>query len=276
MQESNETIQGVKGLNLFYNQLIPVHPLAWVIIVHGLGEHSGRYAHVVARLTASGYAVAMYDHRGHGKSDGMRTYVDRFQDYVDDLAIVYRHVEQIAEARPVFLLAQSMGCLVACQFCMLHQPALQGVILSAAALKVSNDFPPLLQKLSGMLSAVIPKLASLKIDNKKLSRDPQVFDTVLKDPLHYKGGIRVRTGAEILAATEWIDMHWSEFKLPVLLLHGSADQIASHEGSIDFYKRCSSSDKEYKEYPGAYHELMNEINKEDVFSDILKWLREHV
>jgi alpha-beta hydrolase superfamily lysophospholipase len=272
----NESIQGVGDHRLFYHQSAPVNPVAWILIIHGWGEHSGRYAYVAEKLLASGFAVAMYDQRGHGRSEGLRTYVNRFSDYVEDLSIVYTKISQWADQKPVFLLAHSMGGLVACQFCIQHQPAIQGIVLSAASLKVNSDFSPFLQKFSGLASALVPKLATVKLDNALLSRDPEILAIAQQDALHYKGGIRARTGAEILKATKWVEAHSREFTIPVLVLHGGADKIADPQGSISFYTHCGSSDKQHKIYPGAYHEILNEINRDEVISDILKWLEAHV
>jgi len=271
----NASIQGVRDIRLFYHQLVPVNHVAWVLIVHGWGEHSGRYSYVAEKLIASGFAVVMYDHRGHGRSQGLKTYVTRFSDYVDDRSIVYEKVFQLADKSPVFLLAHSMGGLIACQFCIQHQPHLKGIILSAASLKVNSDFSPFLQKISGIASLLIPKLATVKLDNTLLSRHPDILAIAEQDTLHYKGGIRARTGAEILKATKWVEMHTSEFRKPVLVLHGGADKIADPQGSVSFYGSCGSADKQYKIYPGAYHEIMNEINMDEVISDIQQWLQAH-
>jgi alpha-beta hydrolase superfamily lysophospholipase len=272
----SESIQGVGDHRLFYHQSVPASPVAWVLIIHGWGEHSGRYAYVAEKLLASGFAMAMYDQRGHGKSEGLRTYVNSFSDYVDDLSIVYAKISQLANQKPVFVLAHSMGGLVACQFCIQHQPPIQGIVLSAASLKVNSDFSPFLQRISGIASALFPKLATVKLDNALLSRDPEILAIAEKDALHYKGGIRARTGAEILKATKWVEAHAHEFTMSVLVLHGAADKIADPQGSISFYEHCGSTDKQYKIYPGAYHEILNEINRDEVISDILKWLLGHV
>ncbi len=268
----NESLQGYGGVDLFYHQQLPANPIAWIIIIHGWGEHCGRYAYVAEKLLASGFAVAMYDQRGHGKSEGLKTYVNRFSDYVDDLHIVYKKAAYAADDKPVFLLAHSMGGLVASQFCIQHQPLLRGVILSAASLKVNSDFSPFLQKISGIVSALVPKLATVKLDNTMLSRDPAILTIAAEDSLHYKGGIRARTGAEVLKATKWVEAHASEFKMPVLILHGGADQIAEPQGSLSFYEKCGSPDKQSKVYPGAYHEIMNEINRDEVITDIQRWI----
>lgn len=268
----NDFIQGTGGLKLHYEQVVPENPIAWVLIVHGWGEHCGRYAHVIERLVSEHYGVITYDQRGHGRSEGLSTYVDRFSDYVDDLKLVYDHASGIALDKPVFILAHSVGGLVTCHFCLVHKPSLRGVILSAASLKVNRDFSPFLQKISGVISAILPKLATVKLDSTLLSRDPAIIQKALKDPLHYKGGIRARTGAEVLKATRWMVTHTHEFTLPVLVLHGGADQIAETEGSIKFHQVCGSEDKSLKVYPESYHEIMNDVNKEEVIEDILTWI----
>lgn len=260
------------GVRLCYEQYLTQTPKAWVIIVHGWGEYSRRYLHVCEALNASGYNVVLYDHRGHGRSQGRAAYVNRFSDYSEDLARVHKTVAARTQL-PVFMLAHSMGGLLAGYYFM--DPSrlpVSGVVISAPYLLPSKTLSPVLKALSGLISILLPKLKTIHVDNTNLSRDPAVLAAAIKDNLHYKQGVPARTGAELLKAAQWVRDNASLFSQRVLVLHGGDDRIAQPEGSQLFFKRISSADKEIMIYPGAYHEILNETNKQEVIEDVIRWM----
>lgn len=215
-----------------------------------------------------------FDLQGHGESGGLTAYVDRFDDYVSDFSEVADRVSGYARDLPTFVIAHSMGALITATHILKHPEAFKGAIYTGGLFKVNEDISPFLQKISGVISAIMPKFKALKLDYGLLSRDPEVVKISAQDPLHYKGGMRARTGAELLKATKAIEGRLADWKLPVLILHGGNDQLTKPEASHNLFKHSTAEDKTLKIYDGAYHELLHEINRKDVMNDITDWLQE--
>ncbi|MDZ7332515.1 MAG: lysophospholipase [candidate division KSB1 bacterium] len=275
-QYAEGRLQSEDGLTLFTRSWRPdgVETKAVTMIVHGLAEHSGRYVHVGEFLAGRGIAVEGFDLRGHGQSSspGSKTYVKRFDDYIADAHLMLQRLMQRYSGLPIFVLGHSMGGLIASLLVVSRQPAIRGLILSAPALKISDDISPVLIKLSAIIGKLLPNLPTIKLDSSAISRDPEVVHKYDTDPLNYRGGIRARTGAEINRATQLIQRQMEAIQLPLLILHGTADRLADITGSKQLYERAQSSDKELKLYEGFYHEVMNEPEKEKVLNDIASWI----
>ena len=169
-----------------------------------------------------------------------------------------------------------MGGLIASMFVVTRQPDFRGLILSGPAVKISDDISPLLVKLSSIIGKILPKLPTIKLDGNAVSSDPKIVKKYNNDPLNYRGGIPARTGAELNRATKMIQEQMEAIKLPMLILHGTADRLADPEGSKQLYERAESKDKTLKLYDGFYHEVMNEPGKEQVLGDIVKWVNKHL
>ncbi len=278
MQHDAGTFRTDDGLTLATRRWLPHdHPEAAVVIVHGIGDHSGRFAHVAAHLMLHDYEVYAFDLRGHGRSEGEpRAYVESFDEYTEDLAHFLRHVHE-ATSGPVFLLGHSLGGLIAASYVVQHGTNdLAGLILSSAALQIPADLSPVLQKAAGVLSRFAPKVALKKLDPSHLSKDPGVARGYELDPLTYTGGIRPRVGHEILRVTEVVRQHASAFTLPLYLFHGTADRITDPAGSQWLHDHAPSEDKTLHFYDGLYHETMNEPERQQVLDDLASWLNERV
>ncbi len=279
MQHDAGTIRTDDGLTLATRRWTPHgQAKAAVVIVHGIGEHSGRYAHVAAHLLLHDYAVYAFDLRGHGRSEGEpRVYVESFDDYAHDLARFLGYVLADAPGLPVFLYGHSLGGGIAAYYVTERgTDGLAGLVLSSAALKIPADLSPLLQKAAGLLSRLVPKLPLTKLDPSHLSRDPAVVRAYEEDPLVYTGGVRPRVGAEVLRVTEHVRDHANAFTLPLYLFHGTADKITDPEGSRWLYEHAPSDDKTLKLYEGFYHETHNEPDRDRVLADLTDWLDAHV
>jgi alpha-beta hydrolase superfamily lysophospholipase len=268
-------LDGAGGRRIFWQRWRPGGPpRAVVVIVHGASEHSGRYVHVAARLLADGYAVYALDHRGHGRSDGPRALIDRLDRAVADLD------QLVAKARaeegvPVFMLAHSMGGTVAIRYAELHEDKLAGLILSGplAALEAA----PAPMRLAGrILAAVAPTLPLIAIDSSLVSRDPDVVRDYQTDPLVHHGRLPARTVAELAAAIDRFPDAAPEITIPTLIVYGSADRLCPPAGSVMLGERIGATDKQVKAYPGLYHEILNEPEREAVLADIRAWLTERV
>jgi acylglycerol lipase len=273
IQHHEDYFEGVDDLQLFEQWWRPANPQAGVIIVHGLAEHSTRHTAFASSLASQGVAVYTFDLRGHGQSDGDRTYVQSFRDYLSDLAIFLSLVQDREPDLPLFLFGHSLGGAIATLFVIRYQPYVHGLLLSAPAIKTGSSIPPLLVRLSGLVGRVAPKLPTIKLETSAISRDPQVVKAYEQDPLVYRGGVLARTGAETNRAINEIQSRMEEITLPLLIMHGTADRLTEVEGSQQLYARAESKDKQLKLYEGLYHEILNEPEKEQVLGDIWDWLQ---
>jgi len=265
---------GAAGGQIYWQGWVPSAPVGVVLIVHGIAEHGGRYAHVGRRFAEEGYATYVHDHRGHGRSDGTRGNVERMSTVITDLETMLRSTAGRHPDLPTFLYGHSMGGLITLAYLTGSPAELRGVVLSASAVEVSVGSRAA-RAAAGVLSAVVPNLGVVALDASSMSRDPEVVRDYDTDPLNYRGKIRARTGAEMLVATERALASLDRVTVPLLLIHGSADEITGPAGTRRLADQVASTDVTLKIYDDFYHELHNEPDKETVFVDIIRWLKEH-
>jgi alpha-beta hydrolase superfamily lysophospholipase len=240
-----------------------------VLLVHGLGEHSGRYEHVGDQLTGAGLEVHAYDHRGSGGSSGRRGHVDRWEQYHDDLAERLGAVRAAARSRPVVLYGHSMGGLVVLGYLLSDRPKPDLVVLSSPGL--DSTLASWKKTLAPALSRILPKLAVPNgIDGSTLSRDPAVAAKVGADPLAIKAST-TRFGAEALAEQARIRREYAGLRLPTLVLHGLDDGLVPAQASEIL---ASNPSVERRTYPGLRHELHNEPEGPAIVGEIIDWIRE--
>lgn len=249
---------------------------AAVLLVHGLGEYSGRYAHVADHLTRRGFAVYTLDHYGHGKSDGLPGYVERFSIYLDGVAALLEKVRTEQPQKPLFLLGHSMGGLIAAAFLLEHQDAFNACVLSGPAIKSDQAPPAIVIALIRLLAVIAPTLPLIQLDASGVSRDPDVVSKYMTDPLVHHGRLSARLLAEMSAAMNSTLARAAAIRLPIILMHGEDDQLTSPSGSVELFERISSSDKTLKTYPGLYHEIFNEPEQDAVLTDMSTWLEAHL
>jgi alpha-beta hydrolase superfamily lysophospholipase len=269
------TFKGHGDLELYYQCWQPVtRPKAILAVVHGHGEHSGRYNNVVDWFVPKGYAVYAFDLRGHGRSPGKRGYIESFAEYRNDAAAFLDLVRSEEPNSKVFLLGHSQGGLIALNYVLHDGAGLAGIVASGPVLSPPGISPFLIQ-LSKVLSNVWPGLSlATGMDTTALSRDPAVVEAYVNDPLvHAKGTPRL--GAEMLLAVDWTQAHAAEMALPCLIVHGSDDRLCPPEGSQRFYENVTFDDIERVEYEGYYHEVFNEPGKEKVLADVEAWVQRH-
>jgi acylglycerol lipase len=266
-----ESFKGVGGLNIVFRSWQPEgRPRALLVIVHGFNSHSGQYRWAADRFAASGFAVYAHDQRGRGKSEGDRFFVEKVEDYVDDVATLVTLAKSRDPGVPVFMLGHSAGGVISCVYALEHQEELDGFICESFALKVPA--PELLLKSVQWLSRYFPRLPVLKLPNKGFSRDSKVVESMNKDPLIAKEIQPAITVAAMLRANERVESEFPRIRLPVLILHGAADTVTSPLGSKLFQQYAGSDDKTLKIYPDYVHDLLNDIGKEKVLADILGWM----
>ena len=244
---------------------------AVVVLVHGLGEHSGRYDHVVARLVGEGYAVHTVDHRGHGRSDGPRAFIEDMDDVVADVDTLVDRAVAAEPGVPVFMLGHSMGGLIALRYALAHQERLAGLILSAALAQL-DAVPKPLELVGRTLSVIAPRAPLIAIDSALVSRDPAVVEAYRSDPLVHHGKVPARTAVQLADTVERFPETVGAITVPTLILYGTADGLCAPAGSVMLGERIGAADKTVTAYEGLFHEILNEPERETVLDDIVGWL----
>jgi acylglycerol lipase len=269
---------GAGGVRLFYQSWgPPIKPRAILLLVHGLAEHSGRYLNLVNELVPADYLICALDHRGHGRSEGRRCYVKRFDDYLEDLNTFINIVRDAYPGIKIFTVGHSLGGTIAIAYAEAHQEKLVGLILSAPTLKAGSSITKRDKLLARIASVLAPGAGVASVDTTTISKDQAVVAAYVNDPLVYRGKISARLGAEILKAIEkTIPPLMQIIKLPILIMQGAEDRLSNPEGSRVIFEGVSSSDKAFKRYEGLFHEIFNEPERAIVFADMRQWLAARV
>jgi acylglycerol lipase len=253
-------------------------PKAVVGLVHGIGEHSGRYAHVGAALTEAGYALVSFDLRGHGKSGGARGHFPSLDAVMQDIRQFLVQVAQRYPEIPQFIYGHSLGGLLALAYSIQFSAGLNGVIVSAPALRSALQAQKAKIAIVNILGSLLPALTlNSGLDVSTTSRDVDVVKKYNDDPLtHDKASLGF--GKSALQAIDLCFARAGEFSLPLLVMHGTADILNYPSGSVDFAKLAKESnpDVTLKLWDGLYHELHNEPEKAEVFTFVIEWLDAHL
>jgi len=270
--EANGFFTGVGGRQIFWQSWTPAEPVRGVIVlVHGAGEHSGRYGHVVTRLADQRYAVHALDHRGHGRSDGPRAFIADMDEVVADVDALVDRAVVTHPAAPVFMLGHSMGGLIGLRYALAHQERLAGLILSAT-LAAIEAVPRPLELVGRALSVVAPRTPLIAVDASLVSRDPAVVAAYRSDPLVHHGKLPARTAVQLADSAASLPATVGAITLPTLVLYGTADGLCPPAGSVMLAERIGSRDKSVKAYDGLFHEILNEPEREAVLKDVVAWL----
>jgi acylglycerol lipase len=243
-------------------------------VVHGLGEHAGRYERFAKGMAKHGMGTFAVDLRGHGRSPGQRGHVDSWSQWIDDVSAFVKHVSTVAQSEVVPLGHSFGGTTLLSTVLAGKLPMSKRFVVSSPALKVKVAVPAWKIKLGTSASKIIPKLAlDNEVDPKHLSRIPEVVQAYQADPLvHSKISSRLYT--EWLAATKSIVDQASEIKLPFLILAGTEDGLIDPEGSKELHQKAPSM-SELRLLDGRYHEPFNDRDNEEVFALISDWLAKH-
>jgi alpha-beta hydrolase superfamily lysophospholipase len=277
MSVTTGLFEGAGGIELYYRCRRPEGDARAVLaIVHGHGEHSGRYEKIADFLVARGIAVCGFDHRGHGRSRGQRGHIDSWAQYRADTAAFLRLMGKLEPRCPVFLMGHSMGALVALDYLIHDSKGIRGAIISGAPIEPAGVTKTALVIMSRTLSRLFPRFPmNLSLDTSALSRDAAVVRAYIDDPLVH-GKISARWGTEALAAVARVRARATELSVPVLFVHGEADRLNLLGGIREFFERVSSRDKSLRIYPEMYHELHNDFGFDSYLSDLERWLTEHL
>jgi alpha-beta hydrolase superfamily lysophospholipase len=245
-------------------------PKASFVLCHGVNSHSGQYIRAGQEFAARGFAVTALDLRGRGKSEGERFYVDSIDGYVSDVSQAIELARAHHPDLPLYLLGHSAGGVTAVTYALDYQDRIAGLICESFAFRVfAPDFA--LKLLEGA-SHVAPHAHVLKLKMEDFSRDPEWVAQLNADPLTLGEVQPVSTVAAFARAGERFEREFGRITLPVLILHGTADKATRPDGSQEFFDKAGSTDKTLKLYQGHYHDLLNDLGREQVFEDIVGWL----
>jgi acylglycerol lipase len=245
-------------------------PSANLVLCHGVNSHGGQYIRAGETFAAHGFAVTALDLRGRGKSDGERFYIESIDDYVSDLS----HAIELGRSKhpelPLYLLGHSAGGVTSVTYALDHQDKLDGLICESFAFRVyAPDFA--LKLLEGA-DHIVPHAHVLKLKMEDFSRDPEWVAQLNADPLTRDEVQPVSTVAAFARAGERFEREFQRITLPVLILHGTADKATRPDGSQQFFDDAGSTDKTLKLYEGHYHDLLNDLGREEVFNDVVAWI----
>ncbi|MBT8080130.1 MAG: lysophospholipase [Gammaproteobacteria bacterium] len=276
MRHTESAFAGSAGTRLYWQRWKPEQGSnAALVIVHGFGEHSGRYHEVATRLIDDGIAVYAFDLRGHGKSPGKRGHIDGINDYRGDIDEFLHLVATMEPALPIFLWGHSMGSLIALD-CAVRNPApLRSVITSAVGLEPAGVATPGVVRMARVWSRLLPKMPiTIALDPRDLSRDADEVESYEGDPLvHNKA--TARWAASLLEEISWLKRQAPKIRMPIMMMHGDADPINLPMGSKRFMANVTYKDKSLKLYKGSLHVPHGDLDKNVVIRDLADWILAH-
>jgi alpha-beta hydrolase superfamily lysophospholipase len=263
---------------LYWQRYTPPGAKATVAVLHGGGDHGGRYPALTTALVRAGFQAALVDFRGHGQSDGRRWHVDSFSDYLSDLdAFVAKLSQDGVAGERLFVVAHSQGALVAALWGLAGRGRhVSGFVLSSPYFRLALR-PPMVKLLAAKaLGRVIPWLPlATGLDVDDLTGDPELRRWTERDPL-YGRSTTPRWFSEANAAQAEVLRRAGEWDAPLLVLAGGADRIADVEAARAFVDAARAADKRIEVYAGFRHEIFNEVERERPIAEAIAWLSAHV
>jgi len=265
-------LSAADGLRLYWQRYTPASPRATVMVLHGAGDHSGRYPGLTDALVRAGHEVALLDFRGHGQSDGRRWYVDQFSDYLGDLDVFAAKVRGEAEGRPIFTVAHSQGGHIAAHWGLRSGRGVAGFVLSSPFFRLAFDPPRMKVWASLLVGRVVPFLpVDAALDLAELTSDPELQRWTAEDPLYLRK-TTPRWFSESRRAQGELSRHLEAFAYPVLVMVGDADHIADPEAGKAFAAAVSSKDKSLRVWKGFRHEIFNEVGRGGPIGEAVAWI----
>jgi alpha-beta hydrolase superfamily lysophospholipase len=275
MSEITQNLIAKDGLTLFTRAWPIETPKGVIALIHGFGEHSGRYTHVAEFFNKNGYSVYALDNRGHGKSEGKRGHAPKYDAYLDDIETFLEFVTSKASSAPLFLYGHSMGGNLVLNYVLRRKPVLKGLIVSGPWIQLAFEPKPILITLGKLMRSVFPGFSQDSgLAQEHISKDPTVVEAYKNDPLVH-GFITASASIGILEAAAFLNNFSGAMPVPTLLMHGAEDKLTSQPASEAFAHRVSGPIT-YKKWDGMYHEIHNEPSKLEVFNYILGWMERNV
>ena len=274
MKHIHYHIQNSENLKLFCRAWISdvEIPKGVVILVHGLGEHSGRYNHIGDALTKSGYHLASFDLRGHGLSEGKRGDIPVFEHVLDDVSLFLQDSnERFGENLPLFLYGHSLGALIVVTFALRRAPDLAGIIATSPPFRLSFEPPKATLFVGRILAKIMPSTTMINnLEHAALSRDRAIVKAY-QDDVYVHNRISAALAISMLEKGQYALAHARDFALPLLLMHGTADRITSPEATREFAEKAGPN-VDLVLWEAYYHETHNDIGKDQVISKLVSWI----
>ena len=255
----------------FYGQIWEAKSTkAVVVLVHGMGEHSGRYNHVAKKLTENDFSVVAFDHFGHGKTSGKRGHNPSFEAVLESITKTIEHAEKTFSNTPIFLYGHSMGGNAVVNYVLRKKHNLKGTIATSPFLKLAFEPPKLKLAAGKLLQKIAPSITmGNELDANDISRDKTEVDKYINDPLvHDK--ISPNFSLTFIDSGKWAIENANKLQTPMCLFHGTGDKIIDYKGTEEFANK--SKNATLKLYKGGYHELQNDLCKEEMLQDVVNWL----
>ncbi|WP_432407718.1 lysophospholipase [Wukongibacter sp. M2B1] len=269
LTSTSGSIKSFDNINLYYRKDIPVDQKAIVIIIHGFGEHLGRYEYVKDKLVKYGYGVIRLDNRGHGKSNGERGHINDFNDFARDVDVLIEFVRNENPNIPIFMLGHSMGGFISVLYGILYKNKIDGQILSAAATITPTRAKGIKIKALKLASKVFPKIPMKNPMLRHLLKNGEDELVLRSATLNFY--------IQFLSyGIEWIRGNFKSYEYPCLILHGSDDREIKKDASEQLYSSISSKDKEIKIYDGLYHEMLKQKDRDMILYDIHEWIENRI
>lgn len=265
------------GMRFFTQRWLPASPKALIVLIHGLGDHSGRYQHVINHFAHAGYAVAAYDQRGHGLSDGRRGDFDTFGQLVDDLhAFVWETKHETKTGTPVVLIGMNVGGLIAVNYAVSHSHEVDGIVLVSPAIQPAITIPPWKQWIASKLTRITPRLGvNLEFDPSDLSRETQAVDEYRADHRVFHN-FTLRAMQNLLEESSMVMPLAFRLRQPLLMLHPTGDKLCSPVASRQFFTQVSHGRKTMIEPEGTYHEPFTDTSRFEAFAKVENWIAENI
>lgn len=244
---------------------------AVVVLAHGFAEHARRYDHVTRRFAEAGLISYALDHRGFGRSGGKRAFCRDISDYTGDYGTLVDIAGEAHPGLPIILVGHSMGGAIVFAYGSEHPDAYRLMVLSGPAVDMADTVSPVLVALSGILGRLAPGLQVQRLDSRLVSRDPAVVAAYQSDPMNYHGKVTAGIGRALFDVAKTLEDRAAALRAPLLIVHGGADGLVPIAGS----RRLAAlvpGEVQLNEYPGLYHEVFNEPERDEVIDDVLQWI----
>jgi alpha-beta hydrolase superfamily lysophospholipase len=260
------------GVRLYATEWRPSNPRAAVVLVHGLGEYCRRYDHVAKAFAAEGIAMLGFDHRGHGRSEGKRGHIPAMSRAMDDIDHFLGDATTRFSGLPRFLYGHSMGGMMVLNYTLTHHPQIAGVVCTSPGLATGAPIAPFKLFMANLLYSLLPAFTLANgLDVENLSHDRKVIEAYKTDPL-VTPMVSSALGLDLINTGRWVEEHGEDFSLPLFLLQGLGDHIVSPEATRRFAARVPRDLVTFREFPGMYHELHNEPDKQSILSEMAYWM----
>lgn len=268
---TEKIIHAYDGTELYVQWDIPDSPKAVVVILHGLGEHSGRYDYVTEQLTNSDVAVFRFDNRGHGKSGGARAYLDDHNKFIRDADTIVELAKQQFSHLPVFMLGHSMGGFITAAYGILYPDKLNGQILTGPLITPAPFVQNIDQLYEQPLSLIPNGLSHL------ICRSQQIVEDYRTDPYTLKLFTAKLFTTVAYEGVNWLLENIAEYRYPCLIMHGGEDKIVPVASGQYLFDHCTSQDKTFNIIPELYHEILNEeAEKAALLQEIVHWIEQRI